>query len=418
MPEEIYTPIEAKIEAVRCLMCADAPCTCNCPAGVDARSFIRKIRFDNLEGAVRLLKRCNVLAASCAHICPTGVLCGKGCLAEGLSRPIDIGGLQKFVMEWERKTGMIEPKMPERDGAKIAVVGSGPAGLASAAELAVRGHIVTVFEKNAVFGGMLRHCIPSFRLPDEVIDFEIEFLKKLGIEFIGGHSVDDPKALLKKDFKAIFIATGLGRPQKPDIINSGVHGVHQALAFLSDARNGKITDLGKRAIVIGGGDTALDAARVAKRAGTEVFVLYRRTQGEMPAYRNEIDEAWSEGVEFYFRTIVRSVLGENQTKGVRCVRIRWHEKTRGTTQGYDVEGAEFTIACDSVIVATGQAPSSTFNLRETPGGLIAVDKDTFMTSENGIFSGGDVAFGGSQASRAIGQGRQAAIKIDEYVSKS
>lgn len=418
MPEEVYTPVQAKIEAARCLMCADAPCTCNCPAGVDARSFIRKIRFDNLEGAVRSLKRRNILAASCARICPTGALCCKTCLAEGLSHPIDIGGLQRFVTDWERKTGMIEPAAPRLDGAKVAIIGSGPAGLGCAAELAIKGHIVTVFEKDTVFGGMLRHCIPQFRLPDDVLDFEIEFLKKLGIGFVGGRVVEDPMVLLGEGFKAVFVATGLDKPQEGDIIKKDLHGVYQALDILKDAKTGKPPEFGRRAVVIGGGDTALDAARVARRAGSEVFVLYRRTQKEMPAYGNEVDDAWNEGVEFYFRTIVRSVVGEERVKGARCVRIRWHEKMRGMTQGYDVEGAEFVIACDSLIVATGQGPSSTFNFRTTPDGLIAVDKNTLMTSENGIFSGGDVAFGGSTASRAVGQGRQAAIKIDEYVSKS
>lgn len=417
MPEEVYTQVQAKIEAARCLMCADAPCTCNCPAGVDARSFIRKIRFDNLEGAVRSLKRCNVLAASCARICPTGVLCGKGCLAEGLSTPIDIGGLQKFVMDWERKTGMIEPRPSKRDGVKIAIVGSGPAGLGCAAELAVRGHIVTVFEKDAVFGGMLRQCIPSFRLPDDVLDFEIEFLKKLGIEFAGGRRIDDPKSLINDGYKAVFVATGLDKPYEGDIIKKDTQGVYQALDILRNAKRGRAPEFGKRVVVIGGGDTALDAARVARRAGSEVFVLYRRTQNEMPAYRNEVDDAWNEGVEFYLRVIVRSVIGDDKVKGVRSVRIRWHDKMRGMTQGYDVEGTEFMIACDSVVIATGQAPASTFNLRTTPDGLVAVDKNTFMTSENGIFSGGDVAFGGSTASRAIGQGRQAAVKMDEYLKK-
>lgn len=417
MPEETYTQIQAKIEATRCLMCANAPCTCNCPAGVDARAFIRKIKFDNLEGAVRMLKRCNVLAASCARICPIGALCGKGCLAEGLSTPIDIGGLQKFVMDWERKTGMIEPAVPRRDGAKIAIIGSGPAGLGCAAELAVRGHIVTVFEKDAVFGGMLRQCIPSFRLPDDVIDFEIEFLKKLGIEFIGGRVVKDPRALFGEGFKAVFVATGLDKPQEGDMIKKDLPGVYQALDILKDAKTGKSPEFGRRAVVVGGGDTALDAARVARRAGSEVLVLYRRTQNEMPAYRNEVDDAWNEGVEFYFRVIVRSVIGDDKVKGVRCVRIRWHDKMRGMTQGYDVEGTEFVIACDSVVIATGQAPASTFNLRQTPDGLIAVDKNTFMTSENGIFSGGDIAFGGGTASRAVGQGRQAAVKMDEYLKK-
>lgn len=415
MTEENYSPVQAKWEASRCLMCAQAPCTCDCPAGVDARAFIRKIRFDNLDGAVRLLKRCNVLAGSCARICPTGALCGKGCLAAGLSRPIDIGGLQRFVMDWERAQGMIEPMVPVRDGSRVAVVGAGPAGLGCAAELAVRGHIVTVFEKDEAPGGMLRQYIPAWRLPDEVIDFEIAFIRRLGVEFVTSHEVVDPKAFLAEGFKAVFIGTGLHHPRGSDLIGGERPGVHQALSLLRQAKRGQFPELGKRVVVIGGGDTALDAARTARRAGAECFLLYRRTQREMPAYRNEVDDAWNEGVEFYFRTIVRSVVGAERVQGVRCVRIRWHDPMPGMPRGYDVEGQEFVISCDSVVLAVGQGPVSTFGLRTTPGGMLAVDRESMATSVPGIFAGGDLAFGGSTASRAVGTGRHAAVAIDQYV---
>lgn len=415
MLEGNFTPIQAKLEAMRCLMCADAPCACDCPSGVDARSFIRKIRFDNLDGAVRLLKKSNVLAASCSRICPTDELCCKSCTAKELSRPIDIAALQRFVMDWERGVGMIEPARPKRDGKKVAVVGSGPAGLGCAAELAVRGHVVTVFERDSEAGGMLKNYIPSFRLPPEVVDFEIEFIKKLGVEFVLNQIIDSPVKLLKEGFAAVFIAAGLHRLKAPEIIDAGAIGVYPAFSFLKDAKYGRMPSLGKRVVVIGGGDTALDCARVAKREGVECFLLYRRTQKEMPACRNEIDHAWSEGIEFYFRTIVRAITGGDHVKGVRCVRIRWHEKMQGLNQGYDVEGAEFQIACDSVILASGQEPEFAFGLRTTPNGLLAVNKETMMTSEKGVFAGGDMVFGGGTVARAVGQGRQAALKIDEYL---
>lgn len=417
MPEEGYTPIEAKLEASRCLMCADAPCTCGCPAGVDARDFIRKIRFDNLAGAVRALKRCNVLAASCARICPTGILCGKGCIVAGLSRPIDIGGLQRFVMDWERENGMIEPITPKQNGIKVAVVGSGPAGLGCATELLVRGYAVTVFEKSDVLGGMLRQCIPSWRLPDEVVEFEIDFIKKLGVEFVCNESKYKCLELLRDGFRAVFLATGLSRSRGGDMIGSELPGVYQALDLLQKSRRGELPNLGRRTVVIGGGDTALDAARTVKRFGAESFILYRRSQRDMPAYPNEVHDAWNEGVEFYFRTIVRSVIGSDKVKGVRCIRVHWHDEVPGMPRGYDVEGAEFGIACDSVILAMGQGPDSTFGLRTTPNGLLAIDKDTMMTSESGVFAGGDVAFGGGTASRAVGMGRRAAMRIDEYVTQ-
>lgn len=415
MSEKGFSPIQAKLEAVRCLMCADAPCVCNCPSGVDARNFIRKIRFENLDGAVRSLKSANVLAASCSYICPTGSLCCKSCTAANLLYPIDISGLQRFVMDWERKVGMIEPKTPEKSGAKVAVIGSGPAGLGCAAELAVRGHAVTVFEQDAEPGGLLRTTIPAFRLPAEVVDFEIEFLRRLGIEFVCNHRITEPSKLLGEDFRAVFVATGLCKSKKGDLINADVPGVYQAMDILKMAKKNETPVLGRRVVVIGGGDTALDAARVAKRAGSECFILYRRTQGEMPAYKNEVDAAWNEGVEFYFRTIVRSITGTDAVKGVRCVRIRWHERVRGMDQGYDVEGTEFQVNCDSVILAMGQLPLDTFNLRTTPNGCVAVDKDKWATSETGIFAGGDVSLGGGTAARAVGAGKQAAVKIDEYL---
>ena len=415
MPEEGYTPVQAKLEASRCLMCADAPCACNCPAGVDARSFIRKIRFDNLRGAVMDLKRRNVLAASCARICPTGALCCKGCLAAGLSRPIDIGGLQRFVMDWEREHGMIDPISPARDGERVAVVGSGPAGLGCAAELAIRGHIVTVFEKYESLGGMLRQCIPSFRLPDEVVDFEIEFIKKLGVEFIASCPRDENSRFFDEGFSAVFLATGLTEPRGGDLPGAGMSGVYQALDFLCRVKSGEELKIGRRAVVIGGGDTALDAARTARRMGAECFILYRRTQREMPAYRNEIDDAWNEGVEFYFRVVPREVVGDAMARGIRCARVLWRDAAGGVPRAYDVEGPEFMIACDSVIIATGQGPASTFGLCTGPNGLISVAQDTMMTSEPGVFAAGDLVFGGGTAARAVGQGKLAATKIDEYL---
>lgn len=416
MPQEGLTPIQAKMEATRCLMCADAPCSCNCPAGVDARAFIRKIRFDNLDGAVRMLKGCNVLAASCSMICPTGTSCAKECTSKDLTRPIDISGLQRFVMDYERRAGMIEPAPTALDKKPVAVIGSGPAGLGCAAELAVRGHLVTVFEADSVLGGMPRQCIPSFRLPNEVVDFEIEFIRKLGVQFVCDKRVDNPKELLSREFGAVFVATGLNRSKAGGFVGDDRPGVYQALDFLRMAKRGELPELGKRVLTIGGGDTALDAARVARRTGCESFIIYRRTQNEMPAYPNEIEDAWHEGVEFYFRVLPRAVVGDDRATGLRCVRIRWHEALPKMARGYDIEGTEFVINCDTVVAAIGQEPESTFGLRAAPNGCVAVGKEDFMTSEGGIFAGGDLAMGGGTAAQAVGTGKQAAVKIDEYLN--
>ena len=415
MNEEGYSEIQAMIEATRCLMCADAPCTCDCPAGVDARGFIRKIRFDNLEGAVRSLKSRNVLAASCGYICPTGTLCAKGCTSTELTRPIDISGLQRFVMDWERKTGMIDPLISSPTGKKVAIIGSGPAGLGCAAELSVRGHDVTIYEKRNELGGMLRRCIPSFRLPNEVIDFEIDFMRKLGVKFITGRRIGSAKELKEEGYGAVFLAAGLDHPRGGDIPGSDLIGSHQAIKYLEASKLGKPPKLGRRTVVIGGGDTALDAARMSRAEGSQCFILYRRTQREMPAYPNEVDDAWNEGVEFYFRLIVREVIGDGKVEGVKCVRVRWSDDVSGKPRRYEIEGDEFVIACDSVLFAVGQDAGSDFGLDTLKNGLIKVGEDTMATSEAGIFAGGDIVFGGGTAARAVGHGKNVAIEIDNYL---
>ncbi len=416
--EEGYTIQQAMIEASRCLMCADAPCSCDCPAGVDARGFIRKIRFENFDGAVKLLKSDNILSGSCAYICPAGSQCAKGCTAAGLTRPIDIAALQRFVTDRERLQGMIEPAPPVRNGKNVAVVGAGPAGLGCAAELAVRGYIVRVFEEGPEIGGMLRRVIPSFRLPPAVLDFEIEFIKKLGVEFSCLNAMGRPEELLSKGYDAVFVGCGLQKPVGSDLIGSRFKQVHQALDFLTASKQGRMPDVGKRTVVIGGGDTAIDAARVARRAGAECFMLYRRTQREMPAYKEEVDAAWNDGVEFYFRVMVRSVVGQEKATGVRCARIKWNEPVPGTERSYVVEGPEFVIPCDTVIVATGQGPSSDLGLRTTSDGKIAVHKETMMASAQGVFAGGDCVTGGGTAAWAVGMGKKAAVKIDVYLKGS
>ncbi len=415
MKDEGYSKVQAMIEATRCLMCADAPCTCDCPAGVDARSFIRKIRFDNIWGAVRSLKSRNVLAASCAYICPTGTLCAKGCSSTELTTSIDISGLQRFAMDWERKSGMIDPIVSASTGKRVAVIGSGPAGLGCAAELAIRGHDITVYEKRDELGGMLRRCIPSFRLPDEVIDFEIDFMRKLGVKFKTGSRVDSAKDLLKDGYSALFLAAGLDRPRGGDIPGSDLKGSYQAIKYLESFKRGNPPELGGRVVVIGGGDTALDAARMSKRAGAECFILYRRTQREMPAYPNEVDDAWDEGVEFYFRVIVREIVGDERVEGVRCARVRWTDGDSGKPRRYDFEGDDFVIACDSVLFAVGQDAGSSFGLDTLKNGLIKVDDNTMATSIPGIFAGGDIVFGGGTAARAVGHGKNVAAEIDEYL---
>jgi len=416
--QRTYTPIQAKMEAERCLMCDDAPCTCNCPSGVDARGFIRKIRFDNLDGAIKLLRRANVLAASCARICPTGRTCAKECTSKGLLDAIDIAGLQRFVMDYEMERGMINPSHPNLNGISVAVIGSGPAGLGCAAELALLGHPVTVFEKLSLPGGVLRHHIPSFRLASDVVDFEVEFIKKLGVKFECNSYIDDYKKLFDDGFGAIFIATGLIKSKDSLIDGSNKKGVYGAMDFLYSIKQNNLDDLGDDIAVIGGGDTAMDVARVAVRKGKCATVIYRRSRSDMPAYDEDIDDAWKEGAEFRFLTVPLEIIGGENVEGIRCTRIKWKIPKGGSSRPFefDAVGDEFVIPCDTVVFAMGQIPDLTFSLKVSKRGFIDVGSNGFSTSETGVFAGGDITYAGT-AVQAVGMGKAAAGIIDGYLTK-
>ncbi|MFH1654760.1 MAG: FAD-dependent oxidoreductase [Pseudomonadota bacterium] len=399
-----YTIQTAKEEALRCLMCSDAPCNSGCPAGVDVRRFIRKIRMDNIKGAIRQLRRGNVMAGSCAYICPSSDTCCKECSIKGLKEPIDIRGLQRFLMDYERKFGMIEPISHHKKSKKsVAIVGAGPAGLACAADLSMKGYEVVIFDAAKVAGGMLSQVIPEFRLPKKVVGFDVEFIKKLGPTLRLGKMIDDPRSL-KKDFDAVFVACGLSKSKTPELKGVKLKGVYKALDFLRLAKAKKLKLKG-RVVIIGGGDTALDCARVAKELKMESFLLYRRTQGQMPASHEEILGAWNSGVEFYFRYLPKSILGNKKVEGIRGVRICWQNKNK-----FVEEGTPFDIKCDSVVFAVGQDVEDQFGLR------CAVNKVT--TSEPGIFAGGDFVYGASTAVGAVGSGKLAAIEIDKYLGMS
>jgi dihydropyrimidine dehydrogenase (NAD+) subunit PreA len=401
-------------EAARCLLCDDPPCRAGCPAGIDPRVFIRKIRFHDLAGAARHLRCNNILAGACAELCPTGRLCEGRCLSEKLSRPIDIAGLQRFVCDWERQSGemQIERITPSREA--VAVVGAGPAGLACAAELAQRGFAVTVFDSETEAGGLLRHAIPEFRLPREILDQDISLVEALGVAFRLGERITSLDDLLAGGFAAVFVGAGTGRSIRLMIAGEDSPGVRPAVPFLRRAKTGKEIDLGFRVAVIGGGDTAVDAARVAKRMGCEVAVLYRRTQLDMPAYRPQVDAAWGEGVEFLFQVVPVAFETGDGFQGVRLQRVQWETSGRGARR-FETVGEPFLFPCDDVIVAVGLQADSTFGLPLDRAGLIRHDPAALMTERPGVFVGGDVATGPATAVAAVGAGREAARRIDAYL---
>lgn len=401
-----YTYDTALQEASRCLMCEDAPCHKGCPATVNPKRFIRKIRFGDLAGAVRLLRDSNVLAGSTAYICPCLSTCGAECTSEKLTRPIDISGLQRYVIDTEIEQGMLEPAKPVKNGIKVAVIGSGPAGLSCAATLAVKGYLVEVFEAKKIAGGQLGATIPDFRLPKHVLDFEIKFIKKLGVKFHLGSRIDDPNSLKRRGFQAVFVATGLGSSRSLGITGEKKKGVMSALDFLERCKNKEKLSLGKRVLIVGGGDTAIDSARSARRMGAEALLLYRRGPEDMPAYRPDIAEAFDEGVEFWFRVVPIEILGKERVEGIRLRRVKWLGRGRQANR-YKFEGPAFDIRGDAVINAVGQVLDDDFGLKPGEG----------MVSP-GIFAGGDFACGASTAAAAIGSGRRAADEIDMYLANS
>lgn len=418
----------AMSEASRCLMCEDAPCWGGCPSCVNPKEFIRKIRWENFAGAVRALKKANVLAGSCAYICPSEKLCVGKCTSEKLDRPIDIIGLQRFVMDWERANGMVEPVKPRQDKARVAIVGAGPAGLSCAATLAVRGYKVTVYDAAKKAGGVLRYEIPSLRLPEDVLDYEIDFIKRLGVEFKLGTKINKLEDL--SEFDAIFVSHGLGKPRKIGIPGEELPGVYSASDFLAMAKGHENPPtpplskggkggfgIGKRVLVIGGGSVAMDVVIEAKRLGAErVFGVCLEDYDEMPATPHDKEEAWKTGVEYLYRVMPLAILGRNKVVGFKGVNIRWRKPGRYVpSNAVRIKGTEFELNVDTVIVAIGQGPNDSFGLETLPGGFLKVDKETYMTSRKGVFAGGDAVRGPALAVEAVADGKKAAEEIDGYL---
>jgi dihydropyrimidine dehydrogenase (NAD+) subunit PreA len=413
----------AREEAARCLLCHDPPCHASCPSRIDPRTFIRKIRFGNLAGAARHLRRQNPLAASCAELCPVLDLCVGSCLREKLSQPIDIAGLQRFVCQWERESGepVVGPITPWRG--RVAVVGGGPAGLSCAAGLARRGFAVTVFDRERVAGGILHTAIPSYRLPPEVVAHDVAQIAALGVQFSLGARIESGAALLGEGFAAVFVAAGTGRSAPLGIPGEACRRVHPAMAFMTAAKAGRNAALGQRVAVIGAGDVAIDAARLARRFGSEVTLLYRRDRSAMPAYRLDADAAWREGVEFLFHVIPlgfvradgRMADADDALAGVRVQCVEWESPGREATEARPA-GGPFVVPCDNVLVAVGLRPTTAFDLPLDERGLIRHDHATLMTERPGVFAGGDIASGPGVAVRAVEMGKRAAEKIEAYLT--
>lgn len=421
-----YLPHQAVAEASRCLFCHDAPCNKNCPAGIDVVGFIRRIRGRDFRSAIRIIKENNILPGICARVCPVEELCEKACSSTELTEPINIGALQRFVSDFEMQKGRKPPERAKPTGKKIAVIGSGPAGLAAAVELAKKGHGVVIFESKEMAGGMLVYGIPPHRLPKDVAKWEIGQVSDFGVEVRANEHVGRVKSLLEEGFDSVFVGTGMMKSVSLDIPGEDLEGVYYGLELLEKInreaiREGKLPSLaGKKVAVIGGGDVAIDAARCGLRLGAkEVTIIYRRTLEEMPAHASEINAAKEEGVEFMFLSAPTEILGEaGRVVGLKCIRMELGlPDESGRRRPIPIPGSEFRLDADVVIEAIGQRVNEKF-IQDNPeikfsNGLIIVD-EVGMTSLRGIFAGGD-AIGGGTVVQAITDGKRAAQGINNYL---
>lgn len=424
-----YSKEEMLAEASRCLQCKDPKCIEGCPANVDIKSFIQLLKEGKTDEALAKIKETNSLPGVCGRVCPQESQCEKACILNNAGKPIAIGKLERYAADFGKQKPAEKGKSKNK---KIAVVGSGPASLTCAADLAARGYDVTVMEALHKLGGVLRYGIPEFRLPRKILDDEISSIKKMGVRFM--HDIVAGKTVsvkeLSEDYDAVFLGTGAGNPNFMGIPGEDLNGVYSANEFLTRVnlmRAHEFPDYktpvkkGSKVVVVGGGNVAMDSARVARRLGAEVTVVYRRSFEEMPARVEEIKHAQEEGIEMLMLTNPLRVIGEEKVEGVECVQMKLgSEDWTGRRSPIPLEGTEFTIECDQFIVAIGQNPNpiiaGTGELETGGKNKIIVNEDLQCSIKN-VFAGGDAVSGAATVIKAIGDGKKAAEKIDKFLEE-
>ncbi len=436
---EGFTAELAQIEAKRCLQCPKQPCVDGCPVSVDITGFIGLIVEGDYIAAAQKIKETNLLPAVCGRVCPQEEQCEQVCVVAKIDEPVAIGRLERFVADYEREQGAVKvPKVKKSSGKKVAVVGSGPAGITVSYELLQAGHHVTVFEALHELGGVLVYGIPEFRLPKAIVAAEIDAIKEMGAEIklnmlIGKTRTIDE--LMDEDgFDAVFIGSGAGTPMFLNLPGENLNGICSANEFLTRVNLMKAfrddyytpVKVGKHVAVIGAGNVAMDAARSAKRVGgpdTEVSIVYRRARDQMPAREEEIHHAEEEDIIFNLLTNPTRFIGDDSNNVVQmeCVKMELGEPDdSGRRRPVEIKGSEHIVEADTVIVALGTTPrkfiaETTPDLKTSKWGTFLVDEETGETSKKGVFAGGDIVTGSATVIKAMGAGRVAAKAIDEYL---
>ena len=442
-----YTREQAIDEAQRCLHCKNMPCVSGCPVQIHIPDFIAKVAEGDFEAAYQIIAQDSALPAVCGRVCPQETQCESKCVRGIKGEPVGIGRLERFVADWHNANATEKAARPASNGHRVAVIGSGPAGLTCAGDLARKGYDVTVFEALHLAGGVLVYGIPEFRLPKSIVQKEVDGLKDLGVKIetnaVVGRSITIDELMEEMKFEAVFIGSGAGLPMFMHIPGENLKGVYSANEFLTrinlmkayrEGADTPIMDLkGKKVAVVGGGNVAMDAARCSKRLGADVYIIYRRSEAELPARAEEVEHAKEEGIIFKTLTNPVEILGYNNPEdkrdpkngsvvGIKCVEMELGEPdASGRRRPIVKEGSEFDMDMDCVIMSLGTSPnplikSTTKGLEINKKGGIIVNEEG-LTSREGVYAGGDAVTGAATVILAMGAGKTAAKAIDEYLAK-
>ena len=434
-----YTKEMALDEAARCLNCKNKPCTQGCPVQIAIPDFIKKVAEEDFEGAYNIIAKDSSLPAVCGRVCPQENQCEKYCVRGIKGEPVGIGRLERCVADWHNENTKEAPVRPASNGHKVAVIGSGPSGLTCAGDLAKKGYEVTVFEALHTAGGVLVYGIPEFRLPKAIVQKEVDGLKALGVKVetntVIGKTVSVDELMSDEfGFEAVFIGSGAGLPSFMNIPGENLKAVYSANEFLTRInlmkayREGADTPIkhSKAVAVVGGGNVAMDAARCAKRLGAEhVYIVYRRSEAELPARREEVEHAKEEGIEFMLLNNPVEILGgeDRFVNGIKCIKMELGEPdASGRRRPVEIPGSEFVLDVDCVIMAIGTSPNpliknTTEGLETNKKGCIVAEEETGKTSKDMVYAGGDAVTGAATVILAMGAGKTAAKAIDEALSK-